>query len=46
MSIRAGGAGESIKTPIVLILGGTDKATISEIEMLVREKVHTLIFMG
>ncbi len=38
---------ESIKTPIVLILGGTDKGNdYSEIEMLVREKVHTLIFMG
>ncbi|MBO7724150.1 MAG: UDP-N-acetylmuramoyl-L-alanine--D-glutamate ligase, partial [Paludibacteraceae bacterium] len=38
---------QSMKTPVVLILGGTDKGNdYSEIEMLVREKVHTLIFMG
>ena len=38
---------QSIKTPTVLILGGTDKGNdYSEIEYLVRQKVHTLIFMG
>jgi UDP-N-acetylmuramoylalanine--D-glutamate ligase len=38
---------QSMTTPTVLILGGTDKGNdYSEIEMLVREKVHTLIFMG
>ncbi len=38
---------QSMKTPVVLILGGTDKGNdYSEIERLVREKVHTLIFMG
>jgi UDP-N-acetylmuramoylalanine--D-glutamate ligase len=34
-------------TPTVLILGGTDKGNdYSEIDELVREKCHTLIFMG
>ena len=38
---------QSMTTPVVLILGGTDKGNdYSEIEELVREKVHTLIFMG
>ncbi len=38
---------ESMKTPLVLILGGTDKGNdYSEIEALVREKVHALIFLG
>ncbi|MDD4771902.1 MAG: UDP-N-acetylmuramoyl-L-alanine--D-glutamate ligase [Bacteroidales bacterium] len=38
---------ESVKTPIVLILGGTDKGNdYSEIESLVRDKVKALIFMG
>src|SRR5574344_268947 len=38
---------QSMKTPVVLILGGTDKGNdYSEIEKLVRQKVHTLIFMG
>lgn len=38
---------QSMKTPVVLILGGTDKGNdYSEIASLVREKVHTLIFMG
>ena len=38
---------QSMKTPVVLILGGTDKGNdYSEIVDLVREKVHTLIFMG
>ncbi len=38
---------QSMKTPTVLILGGTDKGNdYSEIESLVKEKVHTLIFMG
>ena len=38
---------QSMKTPTVLILGGTDKGNdYSEIEHLVREKVHTLIFLG
>lgn len=38
---------QSMKTPVVLILGGTDKGNdYSEIADLVREKVHTLIFMG
>lgn len=36
-----------MKTPVVLILGGTDKGNdYTEIEELVREKVHALIFMG
>ena len=34
-------------TPTVLILGGTDKGNdYSEIDQLVKEKCHTLIFMG
>ena len=34
-------------TPVVLILGGTDKGNdYSEIEALVKEKVHSLIFLG
>ena len=34
-------------TPTVLILGGKDKGNdYSEIDELVREKCHTLIFMG
>lgn len=38
---------QSMKTPVVLILGGTDKGNdYSEIEALVKEKVKTLIFMG
>ena len=38
---------QSMTTPVVLILGGTDKGNdYREIEDLVREKVHTLIFMG
>lgn len=38
---------QSMKTPTVLILGGTDKGNdYAEIEDLVREKVTTLIFMG
>ncbi len=38
---------ESMKTPVVLLLGGTDKGNdYSEIEALVKEKVHTLIFLG
>lgn len=38
---------QSMTTPVVLILGGTDKGNdYSEILDLVREKVHTLIFMG
>ena len=38
---------ESMKTPVVLILGGKDKGNdYSEIDDLVREKCHTLIFMG
>lgn len=38
---------ESMKTPVVLILGGTDKGNdYSEIEELIKEKVHYLIFMG
>lgn len=38
---------ESMKTPVVLILGGTDKGNdYTEIEELVRQKVHTLIFLG
>ncbi len=38
---------QSMKTPTVLILGGTDKGNdYSEIETLVHEKVRTLIFMG
>ena len=38
---------DSMTTPTVLILGGTDKGNdYSEIDQLVREKCHTLIFMG
>jgi UDP-N-acetylmuramoylalanine--D-glutamate ligase len=38
---------ESITSPTVLILGGTDKGNdYSEIDELVKEKCHTLIFMG
>lgn len=38
---------QSMKTPTVLILGGTDKGNdYSEIEDLVNQKVKTLIFMG
>jgi len=38
---------ESMRTPVVLILGGTDKGNeYSEIEKLVKEKVRVLIFMG
>ena len=38
---------DSMTTPTVLILGGTDKGNdYSEIDALVREKCHTLIFMG
>jgi len=42
MSIRVG-----MKTPVVLILGGTDKGNdYTEIEKLVCEKVKGLVFMG
>ena len=38
---------ESMTAPTVLILGGTDKGNdYSEIDRLVKEKCHTLIFMG
>ena len=38
---------QSMRTPVVLILGGTDKGNdYSEIEDLVKEKVHSLIFLG
>ena len=38
---------QSIKTPVVLILGGTDKGNdYAEIEELVKGKVKGLIFMG
>jgi len=38
---------QSINTPLVLILGGTDKGNdYAEIEHLVRKKVHALIFLG
>ncbi|MDD4922500.1 MAG: UDP-N-acetylmuramoyl-L-alanine--D-glutamate ligase [Bacteroidales bacterium] len=38
---------ESMRTPVVLILGGTDKGNVyTEIESLVKEKVRVLIFMG
>lgn len=38
---------QSMKTKVVLILGGTDKGNdYSEIEELVKNKVHTLIFLG
>ncbi len=38
---------QSVNTPLVLILGGTDKGNdYSEIEQLVGKKVHSLIFLG
>ena len=38
---------EAMTTPTVLILGGKDKGNdYSEIEPLVREKVHTIVAMG
>ncbi len=38
---------ESMKTPVVLILGGTDKGNdYSEILPLVKKKVRALVFMG
>lgn len=38
---------ESMTTPTILILGGKDKGNdYSEIDQLVREKCHTLVFMG
>ena len=38
---------QSMTTPVVLILGGTDKGNdYSEIESLVKQKVHALIFLG
>jgi UDP-N-acetylmuramoylalanine--D-glutamate ligase len=38
---------ESMKTPVILILGGTDKGNdYSEIADLVHEKVRALVFMG
>lgn len=38
---------ESMQTPVVLILGGTDKGNdYSEIEKLVKEKVRALVFLG
>ena len=38
---------ESMTTPTVLVLGGTDKGNdYSEIDELVKTKCHTLIFMG
>jgi UDP-N-acetylmuramoylalanine--D-glutamate ligase len=38
---------QSMKTPVVLILGGTDKGNdYTEIEALVREKVKALVFLG
>ena len=38
---------ESMTTPTVLILGGTDKGNVySEIDALIKENCHTLIFMG
>ncbi|MDR3327833.1 MAG: UDP-N-acetylmuramoyl-L-alanine--D-glutamate ligase [Prevotellaceae bacterium] len=38
---------ESMKTPVVLILGGTDKGNdYTEIEQLVKEKVRALVFLG
>ncbi|GHT74636.1 UDP-N-acetylmuramoylalanine--D-glutamate ligase [Bacteroidia bacterium] len=38
---------QSMKTPTVLILGGTDKGNdYREIESLVKDKVHTLILLG
>jgi len=36
-----------MKTPVVLILGGTDKGNdYNEIKSLVEQKVHTLVFLG
>ncbi len=38
---------ESMQTPVVLILGGTDKGNdYTEIESLVKEKVYALVFLG
>ncbi len=38
---------ESMTTPVVLILGGKDKGNdYTEIENLVKEKVHSLVFLG
>jgi UDP-N-acetylmuramoylalanine--D-glutamate ligase len=38
---------QSVNTPIVLILGGTDKGNdYTEIEQLVKDKVRALIFLG
>lgn len=38
---------QSIRTPVVLILGGTDKGNdYTEIEQMVKQKVHALIFLG
>jgi UDP-N-acetylmuramoylalanine--D-glutamate ligase len=38
---------QSMTTPVVLILGGKDKGNdYSEIENLVKEKVHTIVCMG
>jgi len=38
---------ESMKTPTVLIVGGTDKGNdYSEIDDLVKEKVHTIVYLG
>lgn len=38
---------ESMRTPTVLILGGTDKGNdYNEIKQLVKEKVRALVFMG
>ncbi|GAB1417060.1 UDP-N-acetylmuramoyl-L-alanine--D-glutamate ligase [Paludibacter sp.] len=38
---------QSMRTPVVLILGGTDKGNdYSEIDELVKEKVHALVFLG
>ncbi|MDR2916926.1 MAG: UDP-N-acetylmuramoyl-L-alanine--D-glutamate ligase [Tannerella sp.] len=38
---------QSVNTPLILILGGTDKGNdYSEIEQLVGKKVHSLIFLG
>jgi len=38
---------KSMKTKVVLILGGQDKGNdYTEIEDLVKEKVHTLVFLG
>lgn len=38
---------QSMQTPVVLILGGTDKGNdYTEIENLVKQKVHALVFLG